>query len=89
MYDPDNNNSNKILNTFNQYDLVKLRTEGNVHKIKPGITGLAQINGRDTLTIPKKVMFDIKYLKYRSFILDLKIIIITIKKVFISSDVRH
>ena len=52
---------------FNQNDLIKLRTKNSVHQILPGITGLAQINGRDELSISDKVSFDIEYLKNRKF----------------------
>lgn len=74
---------------FNQNDLIRLRTKKYVHKIIPGITGLAQINGRDNLSIKKKVKFDTEYLNIRGFIIDFKIIYITIKKVIISSDIKH
>ena len=74
---------------FNQNDLIQLRTKNNIHKILPGITGLAQINGRDKLYISKKVKFDEEYMRIRSLIIDLKIIYITIKKVIISSDIKH
>ncbi len=74
---------------FNQKDLIKLRTKYFVHKIIPGITGLAQINGRDELTIREKVKFDIEYYKIRSFHKDFKIILQTIKKVFINHGVNH
>ncbi len=53
---------------YNQDDLIKLRTEKNVHQLVPGITGWAQINGRDDLPIPKKVEFDAYYLKHRSLV---------------------
>ena len=58
---------------FNQDDLVALRTEKGVHQLIPGITGWAQINGRDDIPIPKKVEFDAYYLLHRSFLLDIKI----------------
>lgn len=74
---------------FNQDNLITLRTKQNVHKIVPGITGLAQINGRDKLSITNKVEFDTKYLHQRNFVLDFKIIYITIKKVINSSDIKH
>ena len=74
---------------FNQNDLIKLRTKYFVHKIIPGITGLAQINGRDELTIIDKVKFDIEYYNIRSSYQDFKIIFQTIKKVFINHDITH
>jgi len=61
---------------YNQDDLVELRTKKGIHKITPGITGWAQINGRDELPIPVKVDFDEYYLKSRSFLFDLKILLI-------------
>ena len=74
---------------FNQKDLIKLRTKYFVHKIMPGITGLAQINGRDELTIGDKVKFDVEYYKIRSLHQDFKIIFQTIKKVFMNDGVNH
>lgn len=59
---------------FNQDDLLGLRTSKDIHRLVPGLTGWAQINGRDELPIPVKVEFDEYYLKNRSFLLDLKII---------------
>jgi len=66
---------------FNQYDLIELRTQKNIHKLIPGITGWAQTNGRDDLPIPIKVEFDEYYLKNRSFLFDLKILVTTLFKV--------
>lgn len=74
---------------FNQYDLIELRTKRNVHKCLPGVTGWAQINGRDDLSIPIKVEFDEYYLKNRSFLFDLKIILITVIAVTRREGVRH
>ena len=74
---------------FNQYDLVELRTQKNVHKCIPGVTGWAQVNGRDGLSIPIKVEFDEYYLKNKSFLLDLKILFTTIIKVFKGEGVQH
>ena len=59
---------------FNQDDLIELRTNKGVHVLTPGLTGWAQINGRDELPIPEKVEYDEYYLKNRSFLLDMKII---------------
>lgn len=64
----------------NQDDLVALRTEKGIHKLTPGLTGWAQINGRDELPIPVKVEFEEYYLRNRSFLLDLKIIFYTFFK---------
>jgi len=74
---------------FNQSDLVALRTKGGVHKLTPGITGWAQIQGRDELPIPKKVEMDIYYVKHRSFYLDLKIIWFTFFAVCKSKGISH
>ena len=74
---------------FNQNDLIALRTEKNVHRLVPGITGWAQINGRDDIPIPKKVEYDEYYLKNRSFIFDLKILFLTLLKVSRAENVSH
>lgn len=74
---------------FNQDDLIALRTEKGVHQLIPGLTGWAQINGRDELPIPVKVDFDVWYLQHRSLWLDIKIIIFTFVKVLRSEGVRH
>jgi O-antigen biosynthesis protein WbqP len=74
---------------FNQDDLVTLRTERGVQHLVPGLTGWAQINGRDSIPIPRKVEFDIWYLEHCSFWLDLKIIAMTVFKVMRTEDVSH
>jgi len=74
---------------FNQDDLVELRTEKGVHTLTPGLTGWAQINGRDELPIPVKVDFDEYYLKNKSFFFDLKIIWMTFVKVIKREGVSH
>jgi Sugar transferases involved in lipopolysaccharide synthesis len=74
---------------FNQDDLIALRTERGVHRLIPGITGWAQINGRDDIPIPKKVELDAYYLLHRSFLLDIKIILLTIFKVVRREGVVH
>ena len=74
---------------FNQDDLVELRTQKGVHALTPGLAGWAQINGRDELPIPDKVEFDEYYLKHRSFLFDLKILLMTIFKVLRSEGVKH
>ena len=74
---------------FNQDDLIAFRTEKGVHQLIPGITGWAQINGRDDLPIPVKVEFDEYYLKNRSFLFDLKILFLTFFKTLKSEGVRH
>ena len=74
---------------FNQYDLIELRTSKGVHHLTPGLTGWAQVNGRDDLSIEKKVNFDAEYLKKQSFILDLKILYLTCIKIIRREGVRH
>jgi len=74
---------------FNQDDLIALRTKRGVHQLIPGITGWAQINGRDDIPIPKKVEFDEYYLKNRSFWFDMKILWLTFIKVVKREGVTH
>lgn len=74
---------------FNQDDLKELRTIKGVHLLKPGLTGWAQINGRDELPIPIKVQYDEYYLKNRSFLFDIKIILLTFFKVARGENVTH
>ena len=74
---------------FNQHDLVALRTEKGVHTLLPGLTGWAQINGRDELPIPEKVRLDAEYLERRSLIFDLSILFSTALKVVRSDGVTH
>ncbi len=73
----------------NQDDLIALRVATGVDKLKPGITGWAQINGRDEISIEKKVQLEQEYLNKRSIFLDIKIIIKTFTNVFFSKDVSH
>lgn len=74
---------------FNQDDLVALRTAQGVQALVPGITGWAQVNGRDDLAIPVKVSFDTVYLKRRSFWFDMYILSLTVLKVLKKEGVRH
>jgi O-antigen biosynthesis protein WbqP len=74
---------------FNQDDQIALRTESGAHVLVPGITGWAQINGRDDIAIEKKVELDTWYLKNRTFMLDLKIIWLTAWNVLFRKDVSH
>ena len=74
---------------FNQDDLIALRTEKGVQVLTPGLTGWAQINGRDELPIPVKVGFDEYYLKNRSMWLDIKILALTFLKVVRREGVKH
>ena len=74
---------------FNQQNLIDLRTEMGVHKIRPGLTGWAQINGRDELPIPDKVKLDLEYLQRQSLALDIKIIALTALKVVRRDGITH
>lgn len=74
---------------FNQNDLIALRAENGVHKLIPGLTGWAQINGRDELPIPQKVQMDVEYLQRQSVLFDFKILWLTVWKVFFSEGVSH
>lgn len=74
---------------FNQYDLIALRTEYGVHTLVPGLTGWAQINGRDELSIEDKVKFDTQYLQRQSFYFDLKICWLTFVKVIGRQGITH
>lgn len=74
---------------YNQYDLISLREQKGVHTLVPGLTGWAQINGRDELPIPKKVAFDEEYLRKQSFYFDLKILWLTFEKVVGRKGVVH
>ena len=73
----------------NQDDLVDLRTKTGVHELMPGVTGWAQVNGRDELSIPEKVKFDKYYLDNKSIMLDIKILFFTILKVIKLQGVSH
>ena len=74
---------------FNQNDLIQLRTKHGVHRLVPGLTGWAQINGRDELPIPKKVALDVEYLQKKSLFFDLEIIFRTAAKVLKRDNVTH
>jgi O-antigen biosynthesis protein WbqP len=74
---------------FNQHDLVAMRTRRGVHRLLPGVTGWAQVNGRDELPIPQKVALDAEYLECASLALDIKILWITARKVIRSDGVSH
>lgn len=74
---------------FNQHDLIQLRTEAGVERLVPGLTGWAQINGRDELPIPDKVRLDAEYLQRQSFGFDLKIIFLTVWRVLRRDGVNH
>ena len=74
---------------FNQDDLIALRSEKEVDQLLPGLTGWAQVNGRDDLSIPEKVLLDVAYLHKKSFWFDLKILWMTFLKVKNSQDISH
>ena len=74
---------------FNQNDLIDLRIKEGVDKLLPGITGWAQVNGRDELSIPDKVALDVEYMNRKSFSFDLKIIWMTFLKVINSQGISH
>jgi len=74
---------------YNQDDLMALRVAEGVDKLKPGITGWAQVNGRDEISIEEKVAFDREYLARKSFWFDLKIILLTVSSVLSSRGVNH
>jgi len=74
---------------FNQHDLIEMRTEHNIHLLTPGLTGWAQINGRDEIPIPQKVALDREYLERQSFGFDMKILFLTAIKVIQRDNVTH
>jgi O-antigen biosynthesis protein WbqP len=74
---------------FNQHDLIALRTAQGVHELVPGLTGWAQVNGRDELPIPEKVQLDVEYLRRRSLGFDLRILWMTFVKVLGRDGVAH
>lgn len=74
---------------YNQYDLIEMRTEKNVHLLLPGLTGWAQINGRDELDLPTKVAFDAEYLARRSVLFDIRILWLTFVQALGGKGVSH
>lgn len=74
---------------FNQQDLIALRTQYGVDAILPGLTGWAQVNGRDELPIPEKVKLDVEYMSRQSFLFDINVIILTALKVVRRDGVAH
>ena len=74
---------------FNQNDLIALRSENGLDKLLPGLTGWAQVNGRDDLSIPEKVMLEVEYMHKKSFWFDLKVLWMTFLKVMNSQDISH
>jgi len=74
---------------FNQHNLIQMRTENGIHEIRPGLTGWAQVNGRDELPIPRKVELDLYYLRHQSLSFDLKVIFLTVLKVVRRDGITH
>ena len=74
---------------FNQHDLIEQRTQAGVHRLVPGLTGWAQVNGRDELPIPEKVALDVQYLQRRSLWFDIRILFLTFVKVIRADGVSH
>jgi len=74
---------------FNQHDLIELRTQLGVHALVPGLTGWAQINGRDELPIPDKVKLDVEYLQRQSLWFDIRILWLTFVKVIRRDGITH
>src|SRR5450830_1195695 len=74
---------------FNQHDLIALRTQCGVDQLLPGLTGWAQVNGRDELPIPEKVRLDEEYLEKMSMCFDIRILCLTFKKVLMRDGVKH
>jgi O-antigen biosynthesis protein WbqP len=74
---------------FNQHNLIEMRTSCGVHKVRPGLTGWAQVNGRDELPIPVKVQFDQEYLRLQSIGFDFKVIMLTVLKVLKRDGIVH
>jgi O-antigen biosynthesis protein WbqP len=74
---------------YNQDDLIALRTERQVHTLVPGLTGWAQVNGRDELPIPVKVDLDVEYMQKQSFFFDIYILYLTFIKVLVRDGVSH
>ena len=74
---------------YNQEDLINLRSDHGLHKLLPGLTGWAQVNGRDDLSIPEKVKLEVEYMQKKSFWFDLKILWMTFLKVINRKGVSH
>ena len=74
---------------FNQTDLIEMRTQAGVHRLVPGLTGWAQVNGRDEIALVDKVRLDTEYLQRRSFVFDIHILWLTVRKVLRREGVTH
>ena len=75
--------------TILYHDLIELRTKNGINNLLPGITGWAQVNGRDKLSIPDKVLLEIEYLELQSILFDIKILWMTLLKVFKRDGINH
>ena len=73
----------------NQYDLIELRKEMGIDKLKPGITGWAQVNGRDEISLVDKVKYDKEYLERKSVLFDLKILLLTFRNSIQAKNIKH
>ncbi len=74
---------------FNQRDLIKLRSKNGIDKILPGVTGWAQINGRDNISIKEKIDFEVDYINKQSLFFDFKIVLLTLIKILNQNDISH
>ena len=74
---------------FNQTDLIEMRTQAGVHQLVPGLTGWAQVNGRDEIALTDKVQLDIEYMHRQSFVFDLRILWLTMRKVVRREGITH
>lgn len=74
---------------FNQHNLIEMRTNFGVHRIRPGLTGWAQVNGRDELPLPEKVKLDLHYVEQQSIGFDIKVILMTVVKVIRRDGIVH
>ena len=74
---------------FNQYDLIEIRTKKGIHNLKPGLTGWAQINGRDSISLERKVELDYEYMKNSNFIMDMKIVLKTFVVILFPKNIKH
>jgi len=74
---------------FNQHNLIEMRTSQGVHKVRPGLTGWAQVNGRDELPLPEKVRLDADYIQRQSLAFDAKVILLTLLKVIRRDGITH
>lgn len=74
---------------FNQHNLIEMRTAHGVHMVRPGLTGWAQVNGRDELPIPEKVELDLHYVKEQSLAFDIKVVLMTFVKVIRRDGIVH